>query len=126
MTHEEHFELANGQTIMEQGDEGRGFFILESGSLEVIKDDVLLSTLMYPGTIFGEMSDILGKPRTCTVKAKKACKITHVTTTNMSEFIQDYPQVGVKIIKTLASRLDRATNKLSEMAMESPLWSVRK
>ena len=67
---EKIIEVVPGQTILEQGEEGSGFFVLKSGTLEVFKDDVLLAVIMYPGTIFGEMGDILGRPRTCTVKAK--------------------------------------------------------
>lgn len=123
---EENIEVAHGQTILEQGEQGSGFYILQSGSLEVIKDEILLSVLMYPGTIFGEMSDILGKARTCTVKAKKASKITHIHAGDMTEFIQNNPRIGMKIIKTLASRLDRTTQKLTDTTRESPLWTVRK
>ena len=39
---EENIEVAHGQTILEQGEEGNGFYILQSGSLEVIKDEILL------------------------------------------------------------------------------------
>ena len=123
---EENIEVAHGQTIIEQGQEGHGFYILQSGSLEVIKDEILLSVLMYPGTIFGEMGDILGKPRTCTVKAKTTSKIIHILADDMSDYIRDNPQIGMKIIKTLASRLDRTTQKLSDTTRGSPLWTVRK
>ena len=66
----EILEIEAGQNIIEQGEGDRGFFVLNSGSLEVYKDNVLLTVLNQPGTIFGEMGDILGKPRTCTVRAK--------------------------------------------------------
>ena len=43
-----------GMSIIRQGDLGRAFYVLEKGAVEVIKDGVVLNTLMYPGTIFGE------------------------------------------------------------------------
>ena len=122
---EEIIEVNGGQTIIEQGEEGSGFFILKSGTLEVYKDDILLAVLMYPGTIFGEMGDILGRPRTCTVKAKNAAKIAYIESESLDELVNTNPKVAVKIIKTLASRLDRTTQKLIDTARENPLWSTK-
>ena len=122
---EQEIEVTAGQTIIEQGEEGSGFFILRSGTLEVYKDDILLAVLMYPGTIFGEMGDILGRPRTCTVKAKNASKITYYETESLDELVRSNPDIAVKIIRTLASRLDRTTQKLIDTARENPLWSTK-
>lgn len=118
-------EVPAGQTILEQGEEGSGFFVLESGTLEVFKDDVLLAVIMYPGTIFGEMGDILGRPRTCTIKAKNSSRISYYQIESMDAFVRDNPQIAVKLIRTLASRLDRTTQKLIDTARENPLWSTK-
>jgi CRP-like cAMP-binding protein len=72
---EKEIEVERGQYILKQGEVGRGLYILQSGALEVYKDEVLLSVIIHPGTFFGEMGDFLGKPRSCSVKAKKASKI---------------------------------------------------
>ena len=122
---EERFRVDPGKTIIEQGEKGHGFYILTSGSLEVLKDDFLLSVLMYPGTIFGEMGDILGKPRTCTVRAKTSAEIIHVPEGDMEALLRENPDLAVKIIKTLATRLERTTQKLSDTTKESSIWSVR-
>ena len=63
-------EFCPGATIIKQGEEGAGFYILEKGTVEVYKDDLKLNVLMFPGTIFGEMGSISNKPRTCTIKAR--------------------------------------------------------
>ena len=122
---EQDIEVAPGQTIIEQGEEGSGFFVLKKGTLEVFKDDVLLAVLMYPGTIFGEMGDILGRARTCTVKAKNASVITHIEASTLEELVQIRPEIAAKIIRTLASRLDRTTQKLIDTARDNPLWSFK-
>jgi CRP-like cAMP-binding protein len=54
---------------IKQGDQGTGFYVLEKGAVEVFKDEIMLSVLMFPGTISGAMGNILGKPRSCTVNA---------------------------------------------------------
>jgi len=122
---EQEIDVRPGQTIISQGEEGSGFFILKSGTLEVYKDDILLAVLMYPGTIFGEMGDILGRPRTCTIKAKNQSKIVHVQTDSLEDLVAAQPEVAAKIIRTLASRLDRTTQKLIDTARDNPLWSTK-
>jgi len=114
-----------GDTIIAQGEEGSGFFILKKGTLEVYKDEVLLAVLMYPGTIFGEMGDILGRPRTCTVKAKTPSELMHIEADSLERLVEDMPEVAAKIIRTLANRLDRTTQKLIDTARENPLWSTK-
>lgn len=119
-------EVAANQTIIEQGEQGNGFYVLQSGTLEVYKDGVLLAVLMYPGTIFGEMGDILGKPRTCTVRAKNPAKVLHVAADDLAAYLREQPEIALKIIKTLASRLERTTQKLADTTRESPLWTIKK
>ena len=118
-------DVQPGQQIIVQGEEGSGFFILRKGTLEVIKDEILLAVLMYPGTIFGEMGDILGRPRTCTVKAKTLSTIVHVETGSLHQLVEEMPEVATKIIRTLAGRLDRTTQKLIDTARENPLWATK-
>lgn len=122
---EKILEVKPGETILRQGEEGSGFFVLKSGTLEVYKDDVLLAVIMYPGTIFGEMGDILGRPRTCTVKAKNAASIAYYPVESLDELVTANPEIAVKLIRTLASRLDRTTQKLIDTARENPLWSTK-
>jgi CRP-like cAMP-binding protein len=122
---EKIIEVSPGETILMQGEEGSGFFVLKSGTLEVYKDDVLLAVIMYPGTIFGEMGDILGRPRTCTVKAKNNAAIAFHHIDSLDSLVRTNPEIAVKLIRTLASRLDRTTQKLIDTARENPLWSTK-
>ena len=122
---EKIIEVVPGETILEQGEEGSGFFVLKSGTLEVYKDDVLLAVIMYPGTIFGEMGDILGRPRTCTIKAKNKAQIAYYDIVSLETLVQENPEIAVKLIRTLANRLDRTTQKLIDTARENPLWSTK-
>ncbi len=122
---EKIIDVQPGQTILEQGEEGSGFFVLKSGTLEVYKDDVLLAVIMYPGTIFGEMGDILGRPRSCSVRAKNQAKIAYYEIDSLDSLVRSNPEIAVKLIRTLASRLDRTTQKLIDTARENPLWTTK-
>ena len=117
-------EIEAGQYIIEQGESGCGFYVLNSGSLEVYKDNVLLTVLNQPGTIFGEMGDILGKPRTCTVRAKSSSQVIQVVASDMKDLVEQNPAVAVKIIRTLASRLESTTKKLADKTIVNTIWSI--
>jgi len=117
-------EYRPGASIIKQGTESTGFYVLEKGAVEVYKDDIMLNVLMYPGTIFGEMGDILGKPRSCTVKARTPTVVTKYDGGAMEDVIREHPDIAIKIFKTLASRLERTTQKLADVTRVSTVWSV--
>lgn len=118
-------KVARGRTIIQEGEGGQGFYVLQKGSLEVSKNGVVLALLMYPGTVFGEMGDILGKERSCTIRAKTDAEIFHVAAEDMEQTIRENPDIAIKIIKTLASRLERTTQKFVDQAEENTIWTVR-
>ena len=119
----EELSFRPGATIIKQGDSGPGFFVLEKGSVEVYKDDLMLSVLMFPGTVFGELSDILDKPRTCTIKARTPTVVTKYEVQDMEAIIREHPDIALKIFKTLAGRLERTTQKLADLSRATMLWS---
>ena len=63
-----HTEFAAGQVIFEQGDHGDGFYIVESGRADVIRDGRLVNSL-GPSEGFGEVALLGDEPRTATIRA---------------------------------------------------------
>lgn len=118
-------EYRPGEIVIRQDERGRGFYVLEEGSLEVLKDDVLLAVLTYEGTIFGEMGDILNKPRSCTVRAKSAVRLTHKFYPTLHDLIVNEPGTAAQIIETLANRLERTTRQLVNRVEQSSVWSTQ-
>lgn len=114
-------EYKVGETILKQGSESKGFYILEKGAVEIYKDGIMLNVLIYPGTIFGEIGDILCNPRTCTIKARSQTTLTKYECTDLQSLVKEYPEIAVKIMETLASRLERTTQKLADLSGNSAL-----
>lgn len=104
-----------GETIIRQGDTDGGFYVLEKGSVEVVKDDIVLNVLMFPGTIFGEVSALTGKPRISTVKARTVTTVTRYDGVNLPDFVSEHPELAAKMLETLATRLERTTQKLADI-----------
>ena len=64
-------EVAAGDVLIREGDEGDRFYVIESGQLTArFKDDVL--SQMGPGDPFGEIALLRDVPRTATVTADEA------------------------------------------------------
>jgi len=109
-----------GELIIKEGDTGKGFFVLRFGTLEVLKGNNLIVQIDTPGSIFGEMSDILEKPRTCNVKAVTECEVIYMTL-SIEEMIRTRPKFTSELIRNLAERLEKTTEKHAS-SDESPIW----
>ncbi|MDA8775139.1 response regulator [Opitutales bacterium] len=116
-------EYAEGDTVLNDGELGKGFCILESGVLEVVREGKTLSDIDQPGSIFGELSEILGLKRDAVIKAKTAAKVRHVEE-SIEDIVTKNPKVSVKLIRTLGRRLYRmnilATKEMSANETHSP------
>jgi CRP-like cAMP-binding protein len=58
-----------GETLIDEGDPAGRMLILVSGSVVVEHDGVAFARIDTPGAVFGEMSVVLERPATATVKA---------------------------------------------------------
>jgi len=63
-----------GDTIFSQGDEGKEFFIIHSGQVEVLINDRVIRT-MGMGDYFGDRALLFNEPRSATVKATEDCEL---------------------------------------------------
>ena len=95
-----------GDVVLPSGELGKGFCILESGTLEVIRENKVLSEIDIVGSIFGELSEILGMKRDATIQAKTDATVRHVEE-SISEIVTKNPKVAIKLIRTLGRRLYR-------------------
>jgi CRP-like cAMP-binding protein len=68
-------DVAAGETVVRQGDEGRRFYLVEAGALDVIltsEDGLRLPVArLGPGSHFGEMSLLGGTPVSADVVASE-------------------------------------------------------
>ena len=72
--------LATGDVLIEEGAPPSRLLVLVSGSVTVERDGVAFARIDTPGAVFGEMSAVLGKPATATVRAASAVEVRVVET----------------------------------------------
>ena len=106
-------EYNEGDTVLPEGELGKGFCILESGTLEVVRDDRVLAEIDTVGSIFGELSEILGMKRVESVRAKTQVKVRHIEE-SIADIVTKNPKVSIKLIRTLGRRLYRMNRVASQ------------
>lgn len=101
-------KFTDGQTIIQEGDKGEAFFMVEQGEAEVFKQDAgdKAIKLYKKGDYFGELALLDDKPRAASVKAKGDCKVATLGKDGFQRLLgpvegimrrNDYSQTGKEI-----------------------------
>ncbi len=102
-----------GDILIEEGKTNEHLFILESGSVEILKQDVRINTVSSQGSMFGEVSLLLGSTPMATVKAVEPCVFR--VAENGLEFLCSHPVVHLELSRLIAKRLNGVTTYLVDL-----------
>jgi len=94
----------SGDTIVEEGTMGVGFYMVIEGKVEVRKGTKTLAKLSK-GQFFGEMSLIDEEPRSADVVAIAPTTCFTLSTWVFSALIKQHPELALSMLKELAKRL---------------------
>lgn len=97
----------SGDTIVEEGTMGVGFYLVIDGKVEVRKGSKVLATLSR-GQFFGEMSLIDEQPRSADVVAIQPTKCFTLSTWVFTALVKQHPELALSMLKELAKRLRAA------------------
>ena len=96
--------VRDGTKLVTQGELGREAMIIEEGTAKVIRDGVEIDT-MGPGDFFGEMSLVHHQPRNADVVATSDMIVLDMNAREFATMLDSYPEVAVKILRTVVARL---------------------
>lgn len=102
-----------GEVLIEEGSNGCKLLILESGEVEIVKQDVRINVVSTPGSFFGEVSLLLDKPTMASVRALEPTTVLEVE--DGLKFLAENPTANVELSRLLAKRLDGVTNYLVDL-----------
>ncbi|RJO63222.1 MAG: Stp1/IreP family PP2C-type Ser/Thr phosphatase [Myxococcales bacterium] len=106
-----------GDMIIREGERGDRLYIILSGAVDILKDNVYLTTLERGGH-FGEMALIENSVRSATVRAAKPCDLLAVEQSEFYRLLGEEPHLAVKIllnfVGVLSERLRETTRAFSE------------
>ena len=90
-----------GQTITEEGKQGVGFFVIESGTARVTVNGEEKRTL-GPGDYFGEIALISDVPRTATVTAETPLRCWGLAPWDFRPLVENNATVAWKLLDSIA------------------------
>ena len=99
--------VREGSTLVKQGEPGQEAMVIEKGTGVVKRDGGEIDTV-GPGDFFGEMSLVVNQPRNADVIATSDMTVLVMNSREFSSVLSEYPEVAVKILKTVVERLVRA------------------
>lgn len=97
------------KVLFREGEASQDLYILISGALDVLKGDQKIDQISEPGSIFGEMSWLLGSRRTATIRAKTPSRTLCIPRDEVEHFLTNHPQAAQQIGRHLATRLEQTT-----------------
>jgi CRP/FNR family transcriptional regulator, cyclic AMP receptor protein len=100
----DEIDLAEGKTLMREGDRGREFFVLVEGSADVRRRNRKVNTL-GGGDFFGEIALVSQRPRTATVTTTSPVRALVVTEQSFRSLLDRAPDVQRKVLQALADRV---------------------
>ena len=106
-------DVSAGTFVIHEGSTTGHLYVLIEGRLEVVKGDTVVASIVEPGAVVGEMSVLLDKPHTATVRA--AADSTIYEFGDAASFLRDQPAVALLIARLLAQRLNVATTYLADI-----------
>jgi CRP/FNR family cyclic AMP-dependent transcriptional regulator len=115
--HMNFIDLAQGEILFREGEEGDYVCFVAEGSLDVLKKphkghSVTLATLPK-GRSIGEMAVIDDFPRSATVKARTKATLVILTRKGFDLILERHPEIGVRILKGISRLLSQNLRKTS-------------
>jgi CRP/FNR family cyclic AMP-dependent transcriptional regulator len=95
-----------GTKIVGEGEIGTGFYLVKSGSVEVVTETggARLATLTR-GQFFGDMALLDGRPRSTTVRALEPTTCLIMTRWDFLAELKSNPDVAVEMLEVLSGRI---------------------
>jgi MFS family permease len=104
--HVDHTEVAAGQEVFRQGEDGHSFYVIKQGEAEVIGDGSFVRT-MGPGDGFGEIALIRDTQRTATVRARTPLVLYSLDRRHFLPAVGGYASSVREADATIVDRLDK-------------------
>ena len=106
-------ELAAGSVLLPEGETSGHLYVLKSGSIEVLRGETQVAVVEEPGAVFGEMSVLLNRPHTATVRALTPIEVHAFD--DAGSFLRSNPEIAFHVGRLLAGRLNAATTYLADL-----------
>jgi CRP-like cAMP-binding protein len=110
-----------GTLLFREGDEGEVMYVIQSGEVEIrrrIKDQDRVLAVLPAGEFFGEMAIINNRPRSATAVVRRQTRLLVIDGQTFEAMLRGKTEIAVRMIKTMAGRLERANQQIELLLLE--------
>jgi CRP/FNR family transcriptional regulator, cyclic AMP receptor protein len=112
-----------GEVIFREGDSGDTCYVVKSGSVSVMREHqdgrVIALAELRAGQIFGELAMFDHETRSATVETLEQTTTVALLAGDVARILRAHPEIGVKMLAALASRLRRANERLLQQSFQT-------
>jgi CRP/FNR family transcriptional regulator, cyclic AMP receptor protein len=119
--------LAPGEVVFDEGDPADRLYVIRSGEVELVRENAARQRTVArlgPGDFFGELGVVLGEKRTARAVAVSQTSVIALDRDTLEAMIVDQPEIAIRMIRVLVSRLIEAERRLSLLGVDDLLPAV--
>jgi hypothetical protein len=115
-----YVDVPAGQYLFREGDAGAEMYIVESGSIAILRSARGSEPLavLEPGDFLGEMAVLEDQPRFASALARTDVRLLRIERAAFAELLRQNVEIAVRIMRKLALRQRRAEQRVSELQQE--------
>jgi CRP-like cAMP-binding protein len=111
-------ELAAGAVVYTRGEPAKALYAVTAGQFKAVTTaedgrEIVLR-LFDPGSVFGEIALLDGKPRTATMIAAKRSKLAAIDRKDLLRLMRAEPDIALNLLAVLAARLRSTTEQFED------------
>lgn len=111
-----------GAVLFREGEPGDFMYVIQSGEVEIrrtIGEVERVLAVLPAGEFFGEMALINQRPRSATAVVRRPSRLLVIEGRTFEAMIRGKTEIAVRMIRTLAGRLERANQQIEILLLPS-------
>jgi signal transduction histidine kinase len=112
-----------GQIIFAAGDRGDGFYVIQSGRVQISaavgQGEARVLATIGPGDFFGEMAVLDDAPRSASATALVETKVIFIDRDQLLELLNRQPQLALSLVREVSLRMRAANQKYLDQIIQA-------
>jgi CRP-like cAMP-binding protein len=108
-------DFTAGTVLFTEGQPGDYMYVVQAGEVEIrrkVGETERVLAILPPGEFFGEMAILNGRPRSATAVTRTSARLLVIEGKTFEAMLRARPEIALRIIKTLATRLESANHHI--------------
>jgi small-conductance mechanosensitive channel/CRP-like cAMP-binding protein len=108
--------LTTGEVLFQEQDPGNAFYIILAGAVEVVSESLGKTlSILAAGQSFGELSLMLGVPRSATVRALEPTHLFVINQIGFQQLLSEHPPIYEAIVQELKTHQDELAQRQEQL-----------